>query len=92
MTKRPSGQPTPGEEPNCVVHPYLFMMKKKTLTHDAAEHFCANIHQVDASPLVRVEEVATLWNRNHLPFVPFNKVEPVLPKFYNEVEKVNQVL
>ena len=70
----------------------LFNDAKNTLTHDAAEHFCADIHQVDASPLVRVEEVATLRNRNHLPFVPLKKVEPVLPKFDNEVEKVKQVL
>ena len=67
---------------------HAFYDAKKTLTHDAAEHFCADIHQVHASPLVRVEEVATLWNRNHLPFMPLDEVEPVLPEFYNEVEKV----
>ena len=88
MKKLPSRQPTPGEEPNCVVDPCFFMMKKKTLTHNAAEHFFADIHQVDASPLVRIEEVATLWNRNHLSFMPLDKVKPVLPELYNEVEKV----
>ena len=66
----------------------LFYDAKNTLTYNAAEHFCADIHQVDASPLVRFEEVATLWNRNHLSFMPLDVVKPVLPEFYNEAEKV----